>query len=415
MKIKFFAITALLCCLHIINVFGAPEDNFEVLQRGTDRTEIEVLGDCDIKVSDIAPVGKNKIYGDKIGEVAYGGTSDNLFKSKQVTPNGRKPGIQILRENKRVLLRVNYAQLQNAEIQIVSAEYKDSLHASPQNAGFFPGNSFTISLKKGGMEGCGEVTTGAGVGAPLPPEQTVNNTLDINDIKGALDVLNKEVDELKKGNNLEKEVFNVVPLLIALLIGLLIGYFLYRKNRKVLNELSKECFDLRKVVDNWEKSNNVQVVSHQTTQQKSKGKSSMTDDDIKRFIVEQIKNLQIQPIVDDSSNMDSVVNPVNADEQEIDTDNVKYHQENNSFSLEQTDIKIFRIYSKKGEYYYTIVDDSAVREELIGMLQMFEGCITYQTTDGVAKRVEPVTEGKLRKDGNKFYVDANNKLVVKFA
>ena len=42
MKIKFFAITALLCCLHIINVFGAPEDNFKVLQRGTDRTEIEL-------------------------------------------------------------------------------------------------------------------------------------------------------------------------------------------------------------------------------------------------------------------------------------------------------------------------------------------------------------------------------------
>ena len=93
---------------------------------------------------------------------------------------------------------------------------------------------------------------------------------------------------------------------------------------------------------------------------------------------------------------------------------VKYHQYDNSFSLEETDIKIFRIYVRNGEYYYTIVEDSAVREELIGMLQMFEGCITYQTTDGVAKRIEPVTDGKLRKDGKKFYVDTNNKLVVRF-
>ena len=98
----------------------------------------------------------------------------------------------------------------------------------------------------------------------------------------------------------------------------------------------------------------------------------------------------------------------------LDTDNVKYHQGDNSFSLEQTDIKIFRIYSKKGEYYYTIVDDSAVREELKGMLQAFEGCIIYQTTGGEAKRIEPVTDGKVIKDGNNFYVDVNNKLVVKF-
>lgn len=101
MKIKVLAITALLCCLHIINAFGASKNNYRVLQKETDRTEIEVLGDCDIIVSDIAPAGNNKIYGDKVAGVAYGGTSDKLFNSNQVTPNGSKPGIQILRDNEK--------------------------------------------------------------------------------------------------------------------------------------------------------------------------------------------------------------------------------------------------------------------------------------------------------------------------
>ncbi|UKK47317.1 hypothetical protein L6475_08775 [Prevotella sp. E9-3] len=423
MKTKVLAVIALLCSLHTIYAVEIPNNNFRVLQQEKDRTEIEVSGDCNIKVANIAPEGKEKIYGDKVGAQIYGGISNTLFNKHQVNPNMNKKGIDILRENNRVVLKIEYEKLEKTgtEIVIVSALYKDSLHAKPEEPGYFPGDSFKILIKKSGMEGKGEEAAVTGAVTSLPSGQTVNNTLDINEIKGSLETLNKDVDKLRNMSNPEKELLNVIPLFAALLIGLLIGYFLYRQNRKVLKELSKECSDLRKVVDNWEKRNNTQAVSHQNTQQKSKGKSSMTDDEIKRFIVEQIKSSQahfspstLQPTIATNSNLDSVANSVKKVEQTTDTDNVKYHQEDNSFSLEQTDIKIFRIYSKKGEYYYTIVDDSAVREELIGMLQMFEGCITYQTTDGVAKRVEPVTEGKLRKDGNKFYVDVNNKLVVRF-
>ena len=100
-------------------------------------------------------------------------------------------------------------------------------------------------------------------------------------------------------------------------------------------------------------------------------------------------------------------------EQTIDTDDVRYNQQDNSFSLDQNDQKIFRIYSRNGDFYYTLVNDNEIRQELIGMIQIFEGCITYQTTTGEDKRVEPVNDGKLRRDGNKFYVDTNHKLTVK--
>lgn len=421
MKTKILAITAVLCSLHTIYAFGAPEDNNYIVQKGTDRTEIKVSGDCNIVVADIAPDRMKKIYGDKVGNVVYGGSSDQLFNNKQVIPNGTKKGIEIHRDkNKRIVLSVKYAVLENTEIQIVSALYKDSLQATPDKAGYFPGNPFKISIKKGGMEGNDEATTGAGIETRLPIEQTGHNASEIEGLKDAVESLSQEVSQLKKKTkDSNKELYDILLLLIALLV--VISYFLYRKNRNVLKELSMERSDLKKIIDNRKEEHNIQVAPHQTTQQKNKGKNSMTDDDIKRFVVEQIKSLQtqfassiLQPTIATNSDIDSAANPVKKEEQTTDTDNVKYHQDDNFFSLEQTNIKIFRIYSKNGEYYYTIVDDSAVREELIGMLQMFEECIVYQTTPGVAKRVEPVSDGQLRKDGNKFYVDNNNKLVVRF-
>ena len=426
MKLRFNILLAL--CFILINEVCAQD--YEI---SSDRTIITVSGDCTIPVELSAPTGVH-IYGDR-NKGGVGSKKNaqgqkvpvDLFAEKTAQLNKNPKGISFKRDNNGIAtVVVDLSKINDETIikfyQAKSKEIKDTV-TKTKKTDWSPDVNKTFQVTIAKFKTTSEEATIAGnVDTPLPGNQTVSNTLDINDLKVALEVLNKEVDELKRKITPEKDVFNVVPLLIALLIGLLVGYFLYRQNRKVLKELSKECSDLRKVVDNWEKRNNVQVVSHQTTQQKSKGKSSMTDDEIKRFIVEQIKNSQthfspstLQPTIANNSNLDSVANSVKKEEQTTDTDNVKYHQEDNSFSLEQTDIKIFRIYSKKGEYYYTIVDDSAVREELIGMLQMFEGCITYQTTDGVAKRVEPVTEGKLRKDGNKFYVDANNKLVVKFA
>ena len=424
MKLRFNILLAL--CFILINEVYAQ--GYEI---SSDRTIITVSSNCSIPVELFAPSGVH-IYGDRHkGGVGSKKNKQNeripidLFSEKTAQLNNNPKGISFKRDDNGVAtVVVDLSKINDKTIikfyQAISKEITDTATKKKEidwrpdvNKTF----QVTISKDKSTSDDVANIENNS---ASLPGSQTIHNTLDINEIRGELEALNNEVGELKKGNN--PQIFNIIPLLIALLITLLIGYFLYRQNRKVLIELSKECSDLRKVVDNWEKRNNTQAVSHQTTQQKSKGKSSMTDDEIKRFIVEQIKSSQthfspstLKPTIATNSNLDSIANSVKKVEQTTDTDNVKYHQEDNSFSLEQTDIKIFRIYSKKGEYYYTIVDDSAVREELIGMLQMFEGCITYQTTDGVAKRVEPVTEGKLRKDGNKFYVDANNKLVVKFA
>lgn len=376
MKIKVLAITVLLCCLHTIYVFGTPKEDYKVLKKEQNRTEIEVFRDCEIIIADIAPKGKDTIYGDCVNDVTYGGEEESSFKHNQVRPNKDENGIEIRRnQNKRVVLSVIYEDLEEAEIDIATA--RDSV-LGDTIARFYPGNPFKILVKKNRMQ----------------------------------------------GNASDKELRGILPLFIVLLVGLFFLGVLLRQNRKVLKELSKlsaEFSDLKNVVNCLETKNKNQVDAPQNTQQKDKGTNSMTDEDIMRLIVEQIKNSQTQytpstfqnPVAA-NSNEDLTVNPVKKEEMITDTDNVKFHLEDNSFTLEQTDQKIFRIYSKGGEFYYTIVNDSAVREEFSCMIQTFEGFLNYQSTGGEATSIEVVNDGKLRKDGNKFYVDANHKLLVKF-
>lgn len=392
MKNKVLAIVILLCCLHTIYVFGESTDEYKVISNTEeDKTEIEVFGDCNnIVIADIAPEGI-KVYGDKVDNVTYGGEEDKRFNNNQVKPNKAIKGIKIDRVNGRVVLSVKFddLSLDESEIKIYSAVHKGS-------KGYCPDKEFKIVVKK-------------------------NNVKDA-DLKEIVKKLEKDVDLLKENmEGPDKESHGILPLFIALLVGLLFGYLLFKQNRKVLEKLSDEFSNLKKIVDNGKKEDDVHGDSHHTESQEDKMKNSMTDEDIKRFIVEQIKSLQtqfspstLQTTISDNSNMVTVINPVKKEEQFIDTDNVKFHLEDNSFTLEQSDQKIFRIYSKGGEFYYTIINDSAVREELIGMIQIFEGFLNLQLTAGEATRIEVVNDGKLRKDGNKFYVDANNKLDVKY-
>lgn len=421
MKIKVFAIIALLCGMHTIYVLGSPLESYRVLQKEENRTEVEVLNDCDIVVANIAPVKKEKIYGDKVENVTYGGVNQNLFLNKQVEPNKSKKGIKIHRKNNRVILSVEYASLENEEvIQIISAVYLDSTQAKPDNAGYFPGDPFYVSLIKSESDEIRNISTKEGSGARPSEGQTDYNNFDIQSLKESVERLSQEVNRLEnKSYSSNKDSYDILFILIALFVGLHIGFFLFYQNRKILKELSKDFSDTKTVVDNLVKKKNFLEVSSRTTPQDTIMNYPMSNDDIKSFIIKQIEDIQAQlmpltpqPTIVANPDIVSVSNSEKKEEPSIDTDNVKYHITDNFFSLEQTDTKIFRIYFKNKDYYYTIVDDSAIRKELIGMLQMFEGCITYQTTDGVAKRVEPVRDGKLKKEDNKFYVDT--KLVVEF-
>ena len=418
MNLKFCIL--LVFCFILINKMFAQ--GYEISQ---DRKEITVSGNCTIPIEEFAPNNVN-IYGNREkGGVGSNNSGDavDLFSIRTLDLNKNIKGFSFRRnENGIATIVIDFDKINNeTKLSFYQAISTDKINSKGQIVGkeWKPDyeHTFAVGIVKSNSTSEESATESSSDGYSSD-NKSGQNTFGIEEVNLRIEKLIHEVDRIKN-----KSVFDIsVPLLIALFVGLLIGFFINRRNRVVLKHLSEECSDLRNVVDNWKEKNNNQMNSHYTSLQKNKEKFSMTDEDIKRFIVEQIKSFQASispstqhPIIATNPIMESVKKDNDKDVPTIDTDNVKYHPDDNSFSLEQTDIKIFKIYSKKGEYFYTIVDDSAVREEIIGMLQMFESCITYQTTDGVARRVEPVTDGKLRKEDNMFYVDANNKLVVKFA
>ena len=382
MKFKIIAIFVLFCNLHVLCACGNNRGD------GSDSIKVEVKGDSNIVVADLFP-DTCKIYGDKVNGKCYGGEDENRFKKYQENPNKGKFGIKVCREEERVLLKIKYAEFEDStEIKIYSAKERRSND-------YYPGKQLVILLKR---DGSSSSDTGWA------------NKQDLF-----------RLEEKVWGHDKKLHVMHLLmfSLISIILVEFVVGFVLFIQNRKKLRKFSKEISDWKELVGNREKKD-VPVSSHQVVLQKKKEMRSMTDDDIKSFVVEQIRSLHTQftqpisqPIMMNSK-VNYEANHVRKECSDINTDDVKYHSDDNSFTLEQTNMKIFRIYSKKGEYYYTIVDDLDVRKQLAAMLQELTKCLTYQTTEKAAERVEPVTDGKLIKRGDRFCVDEKNKLVVKY-
>lgn len=98
----------------------------------------------------------------------------------------------------------------------------------------------------------------------------------------------------------------------------------------------------------------------------------------------------------------------------IDTEIVNYIPESNSFKVGGVNDGIFRIYSKDGACYYTIVNNDNIRREIIGALPAFEKCISIQPSQSGGSMLVPIIDGKLIKDGNTYFVDSNHKLIVQW-
>lgn len=426
MKLQHYLILAILFILNYNNVSA------QVFIISPDNRTITVSGNCSIPVESFAPKDVN-IYGNR--EKGGVGRKNNipidLFAKNTTSLNQAPKGVSFRRaDNGVATVDIDHSQINDKTI-IKFFQAKTDPNKEQQNIiDWIPDgeNTFQVTIIKSKLISNKDIDVENSdmSFSGNQTNRTDQDSQEIDNIKKKLYILDHKVDELRyatRGSiNGDHDILFII---IALLIGLHIGGFLFYQNRKSLKELSKENSDMKNslekleremknILDKIEKRMKNQESHLQTTLEKNREEHSISDEKIKSFIKEQIKIIQTQFALTASPSTMGTNPDINLSSQSINTDNVKYHQDGNCFSLEQTEIKIFRIYYRDGEYYYTIVDDSAVREELIGMLQIFEGCITYQATSGVAKRVEPVTEGKLRKDGDKFYVDANNKLVVKF-
>ena len=386
----------------VLGIIFFNKINAESYRLSDDNKTIYVFEDCTINLEDLVP---NNIY--IYGNREYGGVGihgKDLFKSRTDTLNKYIKGVRFARVNEIATIQIKYSQIANNSTVYL---YK-AIHTEEDE--WCPNYKDTIKIniiKKSNSTISGDIKE-------EEPEVKPDNkavTVPEEDVKGEDD------NEKSEANfSLLNIAIVVLPFVVLVLVTVLINYILYRRNKKILNELSKKYLDLKEKVEQLDED----LKAKQNTSQKNKESILGSQDELKNFIKTYLLEFKQQQEGNSNTqgnetigNTNVMVDSQKEKEQTIDTDDVRYNPKDNSFSLDQNDQKIFRIYSRNGDFYYTLVNDNEIRHELIGMIQIFEGCITYQTTNGEAKRVEPVNDGKLRRDGNKFYVDTNHKLTVK--
>lgn len=427
MKLKFYILFAL--CFMLVN--GASAQGYTVSCVGkTDTIMVTVSGDCSIPVSVFATALKVAVLGDFRKNIDYGGK--NLFACYMRQKNDGCEGFTLENpnSNKPAAVKIDFGKIKDdVTLNFYKAKWKSS-------KGYCPGQTFPVIFRKKQKSSTG--TNPSNTGEKLLTIEELSRKL--NDMENKLDNLERDV---KKHNKAMMLIPGLVTLVFLTLLALLvIGGIIYRKNKKKLKSPSGKSSASGKEEgsrgslrcdgpssrDNSSQKKNI-LTEEDLNKLLSKNlvpylEKHLTEDNLNRFLNSDKGNILINTIVE-YIKKDQEISSSERNQQPqpplsplptpvMDTDDVKYNNVDNSFSLGKPDSRIFRIYYKEGNYYYTIIEDLVIRKELAGMLNSFEKCITSQPSNCPADRVEPVKSGKLIKDGNKFYVDVNNKLLVKF-
>lgn len=432
MKLKFYILFAL--CFMLVN--GASAQGYTVSRDGnTDKIIVTVSGDCSIPVSKFATAlgvraSSVEVYGDK----GRGG-DENLFatKTKEVNNPSDLKGFAFekMGMNSPATVKIDFKEIEDdVTLKFYKAQWKGKM-------GYCPGQTFSVNFRKEQNSASG--TDQSNTGKKLLTIEELSRKL--NDMENRLDNLERGVKKHNKAMMLIPGL--VTPVFLTLLALLIIGGIIYRKNKKKLKSPSDkssasgtedgsngsfQCDNPSSTNNGSQKKKNI-LTEEDLNKLLSKNlvlylEKYLTEDKLNRFlssvkgkylintIVECIK--KEQEISSSECNQQSQLPLSPLPTLAMNTDDVKYNFDDNSFSLEKPETRIFRIYSDKGNYNYTIVEDLEIRKELAKVLKSYENCITSQPSNCPADRIEPVKSGKLIKNGNKFYVDVNNKLLVKF-
>lgn len=429
MKLKLYILFAL--CFMLVN--GASALGYTVSRVGnTDTIIVTVSGDCSIPVSKFAAKLGVPVYGDFRKNIDYGG-NNGLFASRIKQINTSYEGFTFEKPNSNnpATVKIDFEEIKD---DVTLKFYKAELR---NRTGYCPGHTFPVIFKKEKKSTSG--TNHYNTGEKLLTIEELSRKL--NDMENKLEKL----ERVKKHNKAMMLIPGLVTsVFLTLLALLIIGGIIYRKNKKKLKSPS----DKRSASGKEEgSSGSLQCDGPSSTNNGSqkKKKNILTEEDLNKLLSKNLVSYLGKHLTEDNLNgflssakgkslINTIVEYIKK-EQEIsssecnqqpqppqptfatlamNTDDVKYDFYDNSFSLEKPETRIFRIYSDEGNYYYTIVEDLEIRKELAKVLKEYENCITSQPSNCPADRVEPVKSGKLIKDGNKFYVDVNNKLLVKF-
>ena len=137
---------------------------------------------------------------------------------------------------------------------------------------------------------------------------------------------------------------------------------------------------------------------------------SYIQDAIRREVEACLRNQENMPT---PSNISVSVQPDQTVQSELRTTKLEYLENDNCFKIsENSQNRIFELYSTNGEYYYTIVNDSAIRKEMLAFITSLAGYVETIQESPIPSTVEVFRDGRLIKNGDVYIVDVNCKLQV---
>ncbi|MBQ6771399.1 MAG: hypothetical protein IJP44_10555 [Bacteroidales bacterium] len=416
MKTKTFVIALFIFTL-VRNVY-AQEKNYEI---SSDKKTITVSGDCTINVEEFAPEGVN-IYGnlEKGGIKKSKGEKSDLFKTKtdKLNKDSSHEGVDFQKKpldtSGYAQICITYSKLDECTLSFYCAkseqkEKEDSqgvrsyIDWSPDTEKKF---TVTITKKKEEINENDTTITAPQEGGNVNMKQNEGDSLPVS----TQSIIENDSPQSKT----MLYVLGILAIvLLCIIVYLLVAYAMLNKRHKKLKESYKQL---------------------ESTMQRgqSNGRNVQTSDNTLRdFIATQFASInsnlnglskEFQGFKGQMSTLQSMLSsPAQTitphkepDSNFIDTEIVNYIPESNSFKVGGVNDGIFRIYSKDGACYYTIVNNDNIRREIIGALPAFEKCISIQPSQSGGSMLVPIIDGKLIKDGNTYFVDSNHKLIVQW-
>ncbi len=376
--------------------------------------EIVVCGDTVIDVREALDLDENTfLYGEKVGGKQYGGENDERFEEKQAIPN-EKDGIEIKRDGGRILVNILFSEVSD----YCELVFKCAKEYNSGSGNWYPDDE---NVKK--LVICKN---------SLSDEARV---LDENSDYGDAEEKKVEDESYEEPASIagsDKLGYVFYGILILLLICILATVVSIKKQIKRAKEGIYE-----KIGDLSESISTIGTGSASPDTKKqfvsSTKQSALTKEDIRSIVNsaldEKLKQFTFarkadfgQSTVNFEQKHDSFgdsqsnnASDASSSFSSIDTNDVIYHEDQKYFSVGNADPKIFRIYSKDGAYYYTIVDDERTRSTILQALTSFESCYVLKNAGSCnPKSVKPSKDGKLNKYGDKYYIDESQKLELEY-
>lgn len=389
-----------------------------------DTIRVEVFHDSTIVVQSLIENSKNILYGDYVNGRHQGGTTkkgefnDNF--NKYVRTSSDSAAIEInVEKNQPISIKIHYSQLPDSH-EINKVFYYSDNGNPKENSGL------CVVIKKKNLDSDGQKAADSDGQKAVDSgglEATDSGDQKVANLGGEKAV---DSDEPSLGAVLLTFVFDyrfIGLILFILVIILFIRISILGNRVKMLKEQienqAREPFEaVKNLSDKKEISNTTSISQEDIVLIVNELLSQyMSAVEKQQETFNTLTEVQNDLNVITRSNGEQVITTQEINSQLIEGENlisneVSYNPVDKSFSIEENEMSIFKIYSRGENYFYTLEEKEEIRKELIGVLASYSGCIESELKSKTPQRVTPIKDGRLRKDGNKFYIISSELLKV---